>query len=142
MTEPSGPTENITETLRDWASVFGTMPGERLSWTSEKMVGFFQRCAEHIEALQARCEKLEAEMEFYRSLTVSRHDGVTRIDDGSTAEKLDVLWQDKERLDWLDNYLRDSEWPRIQLDLDGLAPAKGEARNVRQAIDDIGLDYD
>jgi hypothetical protein len=35
----------------------------------------------------------QAELEFYRSLTVSREEGVTAIDGGKTAEKLHVLWE-------------------------------------------------
>ena len=38
------------------------------------------------------------ELDFYRSLTVSRDKGVTSIDGGKTAEKLHKLWEDSQQL--------------------------------------------
>lgn len=52
------------------------------------------------DALQHERDEAERdvakELAFYRSLTVSRHDGVTSIDDGETARKLHQLWQDSD----------------------------------------------
>ncbi len=42
-------------------------------------------------------KKEREELDFYRSLSISRVDGVTTIDGGETARKLHTLWEERER---------------------------------------------
>jgi hypothetical protein len=48
------------------------------------------------------------ELEFYRSLSVDRKDWIDAVDNGSTANKLHDLWEDRKRLEWLLDFLREN----------------------------------